>query len=147
MNKDQADRVAEKVELPRAATNNYISMSGIKYDLWTENQVREAIAAALVKFTEEQEPVAAYLHDDGHWSAAKTEEGRKLSSRLSFVGSTKIGVYTHPVPSQQEERKPHCSECAEYIVTTKADHQWCKDVAKGREIIKDLTAHNIKKQQ
>lgn len=46
------------------------------------------------------EPVA-FLHDDGHWTHAKTEAGRRLSERLTFAGSPKIGVYTAPQPPQQ----------------------------------------------
>ena len=44
------------------------------------------------------EPVA-YLHDDGYWTAAKTEQGRVLSDRLHFAGSPKIGVHLHPAPA------------------------------------------------
>ena len=44
------------------------------------------------------EPVA-YLHDDGYWTAAKTEQGRALSDRLHFAGSPKIGVHLHPAPA------------------------------------------------
>ena len=36
---------------------------------------------------------AAYLHDDGYWTPAKNDEGRKLNDRLLHAGSPKIGVY------------------------------------------------------
>ena len=48
------------------------------------------------------EPVA-YLHDDGYWTAAKTEQGRALSDRLHFAGSPKIGVHLHPAPTTKAE--------------------------------------------
>ena len=47
MNQDQARRWAEKMELPEPFNG--------AHHLFTENQVREAIAAALVKLTQ-QEP-------------------------------------------------------------------------------------------
>ena len=37
------------------------------------------------------DPVA-YLYDDGSWTPAKTEEGRKLSNWMISAGSPKIGV-------------------------------------------------------
>lgn len=46
------------------------------------------------------EPVA-YLHDDGSWTAAKTDAGRKLNDEVLFIGALKIGVYTTP-PQQRK---------------------------------------------
>jgi len=48
----------------------------------------------------EQEPVAL-LHDDGYWTAAKTDAGRRLSERLLFAGSPSIAVYTAPQPRRR----------------------------------------------
>jgi hypothetical protein len=52
------------------------------------------------------EPVA-YLHDDGYWTPAKTENGRQLSDRLLFAGSPKIAVYKSPQaqPMSNEQRR------------------------------------------
>ncbi len=47
------------------------------------------------------EPVA-YLHDDGCWTAAKTDVGRSLNDRLLFAGSPKVAVYTTPQPTQAQ---------------------------------------------
>ncbi len=47
------------------------------------------------------EPVA-YLHDDGYWTAAKTDVGRSLNDRLLFAGSPKVAVYTTPQPTQAQ---------------------------------------------
>lgn len=47
------------------------------------------------------EPVA-YLHDDGYWTAAKTDVGRRLNDRLLFAGSPKVAVYTTPQPTQPQ---------------------------------------------
>lgn len=44
----------------------------------------------------------AYLHDDGFWTAAKTDAGRQLNDRLLFAGSPKIGVFTTPPASQEQ---------------------------------------------
>lgn len=47
----------------------------------------------------EPEPLA-YLHDDGYWTAAKNDAGRRLNDRLLFAGSPKVAVYTTPQPTQ-----------------------------------------------
>jgi hypothetical protein len=47
------------------------------------------------------EPVA-YLHDDGYWTAAKNDAGRRLNDRLLFAGSPKVAVYTTPQPTQAQ---------------------------------------------
>lgn len=47
------------------------------------------------------EPVA-YLHDDGYWTAAKNDAGRRLNDRLLFAGSPKVAVYTAPQPTQTQ---------------------------------------------
>lgn len=44
----------------------------------------------------------AYLHDDGYWTAAKTEAGRNLNDRLLFAGSPKVAVYTTPQPTRAQ---------------------------------------------
>jgi hypothetical protein len=66
------------------------------------NLIREAIDAdrashgqAPAGAAPEPEPIA-YLHDDGYWTPAKTDEGRKLNDRLHFAGSPKIGVHLAP---------------------------------------------------
>ena len=43
---------------------------------------------------------AAYLHDDGYWTATKTDAGRKLNDRLLLAGSPKVAVYTTPQPAK-----------------------------------------------
>ena len=67
------------------------------------------------------EPIA-YLYDDGSWTPAKTEEGRKLNDWMISAGSPKIGVHlastAQPTPlttlaqatqagNQQEARPCH----------------------------------------
>ena len=47
------------------------------------------------------EPVA-YLHDDGYWTAAKTDAGRNLNDRLLFAGSPKVAAYATPQPTQAQ---------------------------------------------
>lgn len=47
------------------------------------------------------EPVA-YLHDDGYWTAAKTDAGRNLNDRLLFAGSPKVAVHTTPQPTRPQ---------------------------------------------
>ena len=44
----------------------------------------------------------AFLHDDGYWTAAKTDAGRALNDRLHFAGSTKVAVYTAPQAQQEK---------------------------------------------
>ena len=55
------------------------------------------------------EPVAL-LHDDGYWTAAKTDAGRRLSERLLFAGSPSIAVYTAPQPAKSAEQ---CWKCGD----------------------------------
>lgn len=88
------------------------------------------------------EPVA-YLHDDGSWTAAKTDAGRKLNDEVLFIGAPKIGVYTTP----PQQRKP-LTEYERSSLVNK--HTRWNDVAEGWRIdafglIDDLeAAHGIK---
>lgn len=72
-----------------------------KDDLFTTRQsdfvkhaenAREHISRGQAPAGAALEPIA-YLHDDGYWTPAKTDEGRKLNDRLLRAGSPKIGVY------------------------------------------------------
>lgn len=71
----------------------------------TTRRIFRAMRAAIVKWGAPQ-PVAgepdAYLHDDGYWTAAKTDAGRNLNDRLLFAGSPKVAVYTTPQPTQAQ---------------------------------------------
>lgn len=83
-------------------------LSGTK-ELWTTSGSQDAkkiaagMRAAIAKWGTPPavagEPVA-YLHDDGYWTAAKTDAGRNLNDRLLFAGSPKVAVYTTPQPTQ-----------------------------------------------
>ena len=72
----------------------------------TESETEiELVRAALAKWGTPApvgvEPVA-YLHDDGYWTAAKNDAGRRLNDRLLFAGSPKVAVYTAPQPTQAQ---------------------------------------------
>lgn len=73
-------------------------------------RIRADIVFMLDKAEQAQAPAAvepvAYLHDDGYWTAAKTEQGRALSDRLHFAGSPKIGVHLHPAPTTKATHAP-----------------------------------------
>lgn len=85
-------------------------LSGTK-ELWTTSGSQDAkkiaagMRAAIAKWGTPPavagEPVA-YLHDDGYWTAAKTDAGRNLNDRLLFAGSPKVAVYTTPQPTQAQ---------------------------------------------
>lgn len=65
---DQARRWAEEVELPEPDLINWYGQSSEVNEetWWCEESIREAIAAALVKFTQEQEPVAWLIERNLH---------------------------------------------------------------------------------
>lgn len=75
------------------------------------------------------EPVA-YLHDDGYWTAAKTEQGRALSDRLHFAGSPKIGVHLHPAPTTKAE-PAHPDDIAVDALATAMKFKLAKQRSKG----------------
>lgn len=120
MNQDQARRWAEEVELPQRVEDVLVFTSGTCHALkkaaqfyYTESQVREAIAAALVKLTQGQEPVSPRV---------TPEMLAELQHNLDVVAKAhnkhiEIGQkysLTDPAPSQQEEPHPphrHCG-CA-----------------------------------
>ena len=71
----------------------------------TTQRIFRAMRAAIAKWGTPApvgvEPVA-YLHDDGYWTAAKNDAGRRLNDRLLFAGSPKVAVYTAPQPTQAQ---------------------------------------------
>lgn len=71
------------------------------------DRVRASMVSAMrVAFAKWGTPAGAgevaYLHDDGYWTPAKTEAGRKLSDRLVCAGSPKVAVYIAPQPTQAQ---------------------------------------------
>jgi len=63
--------------------------------------VVEAVEAALAKLTQ-QEPVGYTSH--GELARIATCKGQFASLHKERIGSNDVAVYTHPIPSQQEER-------------------------------------------
>jgi len=80
----------EAMKLALEALEMYCEHGAILRPLETRDAIKEALAKQ-----EHGEPVA-YLHDDGSWTAAKTDAGRKLNDEILFIGAPKIGVYTTP---------------------------------------------------
>ncbi len=116
MNQDQARRMAEEVELPEPQLYEAIYQDGSSYSFapphkdcphvvkyWDEADVREAIAAALVKLTQEQEPVGEVVKGQDGWPWVRFSEYQTSEVARLPVGTK---LYTHHIPSQQEERKP-----------------------------------------
>lgn len=140
MNQDQARRMAEEVELPFTKRMEDAPASGKPFCLYTPNEVREAIAAALVKLTQGQEPVAR-INDKG-----------EIDPTLHGVFALKPGMelYTHHIPSQQEERTPltegtaaaHLHDLVEaldgaFISSWQSTHAWKKQLDDAREYLKE----------
>lgn len=79
----------------------------------------EAIAAALVKLTEGQEPVGEVAKGQDGWPWIRFSEYQTAEVARLPIGTK---LYTHPIPSQQEEKhiccyggtksKKDCGDCA-----------------------------------
>lgn len=120
MNQDQARRWAEEVDLPEPDGTAEANMQphpegGYTYDevpAWSVAIVREAIAAALVKLTQGQEPVAwerRLKFPQAAGAVGEWEKCGKAEATSMFDRSPRHEyrcLYHHPTPSQQEDRKP-----------------------------------------
>lgn len=72
----------------------------------------------------------AFLHDDGYWTAAKTDAGRALNERLHFAGSTKVAVYTAPQAQQPApvQEPVVWYDGRKFYATPSAAHMDCADI-------------------
>lgn len=83
-------------------------VNGAVRDTASAKRIAEGLLAPAIEALERGTPPAvagepvAYLHDDGYWTAAKTDAGRNLNDRLLFAGSPKVAVYTTPQPTQPQ---------------------------------------------
>lgn len=202
--KDQARRMAEEVELPEP--DGYVAMSPNgsiivpprdfakhnAYAVFTAGQVREAIAAALVKLDEDRRQQDRWdavpqdfrdwwngdyddstnpfrLNSSAYWAWAgwqaalvKLTQGQEPSLYMGvrlvpyesrFFGTKgmaeKLGYevervyYTHPIPSQQEKRKPLTNAQRRQIIMICSGSY----IRIGDVIDEVEAAHNIKEQK
>lgn len=70
---------------------------------------------------------AAYLHDDGYWTPAKNDEGRKLNDRLLRAGSPKIGVYLSTPTAHSALEDAARLERERICAAIKAEDDYCVD--------------------
>jgi hypothetical protein len=107
MNQDQARRMAEEVELPEPCIQPLDAEFRDVLYYYTETQVREAIAAALVKLTQGQEPLSFEQVEDCFPDGAGTDEHGRCVCSAQWLHDFAQAVHRrHPsvIPSQQEER-------------------------------------------
>ncbi len=146
MNKDQARRWPEEVDVLKVV-RDYIEAYKAAHGRAAPNMIcedhlvavcREAIAAALVKFTQ-QEPVAwGALSGDGNIYDVICPV-----THSQEPGDYTIALYTHPAPSQQEDRKPLTDEQIKSVWVANGFEE-CDPLRFARAI---EAAHNIKEQQ
>lgn len=111
MTPEQASLWAKKEKLPKANwwyTDDSRSAMTINFglpeekSLFTETQVREAIAAALVKLTQGQGPIGWRHKKDGHVQWRTEHMNDEVVAK--YDNGQWQPLYTHPAPIQQEER-------------------------------------------
>lgn len=144
MDKDQARRWAEEVDLPEPDGTAEANMQphpegGYTYDevpAWSETIVREAIAAALVKLTQQEPIVWGYRTKSGLFDCISNEEHARAP------GDYDIPLYTHPAPSQQEDSKPLTPE--QIVEGAKG---WKSLLSFQAGVRFSEAAHNIREQQ
>lgn len=175
---EQARRWAEEVELPELTkpTGYYCAKCGNFPDAakhigcsylatgmprgFTVEEVevlrREAIAAALVKLTQWQEPVAWMIWLYGtaglfeHRQFAELEFERR-NKEYPHENRKLVSLYAHPAPSQQEARKPltdgqiHRAYQELWPFHPQEEPMLAKDMIKFTRAIE--AAHGIKEQQ
>lgn len=150
MNQTEARRMAEKaltyqeiVDLIEThATYNIAGWKLCGIDQITR-YTQKAIAAALMQLTQGQEPVEYQLLVLGsRWAHCSKQLYEKSQDR-----SVVRALYTHPIPSQQEERKPLKREQLLEMARHNYWHNSRTTLAAYLEGARDAeAAHNIKEQ-
>ena len=138
MTPEQARRMAEEEKLPKPSFSAGDCLQNIRFieNQYSESKVREAVAAALVKLTQGQEPVA-WLVTGPYTRQAFADESAANAYCRGLAKGHGENLYSvagcFALPSQQEERKPLMEAEKDDVAVDQFAQAMKEKLAKARE--------------